>query len=136
MHLVFGTLFSIEKIQRRAARWIFSYYNRYSSVNNMFTQLQWSSLEKRWSDSRLCMFYRILHDPDMLIEIPHYIIPTQYPTRNDHPYHYILPHTSSTYYQQSFFAWTIKEWNNLPLSVINSDSSLTFSLSLNNNLLN
>ena len=35
----------IEKIQRRAARWIFSDYSRYSSVNNMLTQLQWSSLE-------------------------------------------------------------------------------------------
>ena len=93
----------IEKIQRRAVRWIFSDYNKYSSVNNMLTQPQWSSLEKRRSDSRLCIFYRILHDPDMPIEIPHYIIPTQYPTRNDHPHHYILPQTSSTYYQQSFF---------------------------------
>ena len=64
---------SIEKIQRRAVRWIFSDYNRYSSVNNMLTQFQLSSLEKRQSDSRLCMFYRILHDPDMPIEISHYI---------------------------------------------------------------
>ena len=81
---------NIEKIQRRAARWTLSDYNRYSSVSNMLKQLQWSSLEKRWSDSRLCMFYRILHDPNIPIEIPHYIIPTQYPTRNDHPHHYIL----------------------------------------------
>ena len=121
---------NIEKIQRRAARWTLSDYNRYSSVSNMLKQLQWSSLEKRRSDSRLCMFYRILHDPNLPIEIPHYIIPTQYPTRNDHPHHYILPYASTTYYQQSFFQRTVKEWNNLPLSVINSDSLLTFSLSL------
>ena len=94
----------------------------------MLKQLQWSSQEKRWSDSRLCMLYRILHDPNTPIEIPHYIIPTQYPMRNDHSYHYILPYAFTTYYQQSFFQRTIKEWNNLPLSVINADSLLTFSL--------
>ena len=48
------------------------------------------------------MFYRILHDPDLPKEIPHYIILTQYLTRKNHPYHYILPHTSTTYYQQNF----------------------------------
>ena len=87
---------NIKKIQRRAARWTLSDYNRYSSVSNMLKQLQWSSLEKRWSDSRLCMLYRILHDPNTPIEIPHYIIPTQYPTRNNHPYHYILPYAFTT----------------------------------------
>ena len=94
---------SIEKIQKRAVRWIFSDYSRYSSVNNMLTQLLWSSLEKRQSDSCLCMFFRILHHPDMPIETPHYIIPTQYLTRNNHPNHYILPHTSSTYYISAEF---------------------------------
>ena len=49
------------------------------------------------------MLYRILHDPNTPIEILYYIIPTQYPTRNDHPYHNILPYASTTYYQQSFF---------------------------------
>ena len=93
---------NIQKIQRRAVSWTLSDYNRYNSINNMLTQLQWSSLEKRWSNSHLCMFYTILYDSDMPIEISHYTISTQYPTRNDHPYHHILPHTSTTYYQQSF----------------------------------
>ena len=95
-------IYDIEKIQRRATRWTLLDFNRCSSVSNMLAQLQWSSLEKRRSDSHLCMFYKILHDPDVPIEIPHYIILTQYPTRNNHPHHYILPHTSTTYYQQSF----------------------------------
>ena len=49
---------SIEKIQRRAARWTLSDYNRYSSVSNMLKQLQWSSLEMQRSDPHLCMLYR------------------------------------------------------------------------------
>ena len=114
LYLIYNNV--IEKIQRRATRWTLSDFNSYSSVSNMLTQLQWSSLEKQQSDLRLCMFYRILHDPDVPIQIPHYIILTQYPTRDNHPYHYILPHTSTTVLTISrVFLQTIKEWNNLPL---------------------
>ena len=109
---------NIEKIQRRAARWILSDFGRYSSVSTMLAQLQWSSLEKRQSDSRLCTFYRILHDSIIPIKVPQYFMSTQYPTRNDHPFHFILPYTSTTYYKQSFFPRTIKQWNNLPLSIV------------------
>ena len=125
---------NIEKIQRRAARWILSDFSRYSSVSTMLAQLQWSSLEKRRSDSRLCTFYRILHDSNIPIKVPQYFMSTQYPTRNDHPFHFILPYTSTTYYKQSFFPRTIKQWNNLPLSIINSTSLSTFSLSLKSKL--
>ena len=125
---------NIEKIQRRAARWILSDFSRYSSVSTLLAQLQWSSLEKRRSDSRLCTFYRILHDSNIPIKVPQYFMSTQYPTRNDHPFHFILPYTSTTYYKQSFFPRTIKQWNNLPLNIINSTSLSTFSLSLKSKL--
>ena len=62
----------IEKIQRRATRWTLSDYSK--SVSNMLTQLHWSSLEKQRSVSRFCMLYKILHDPDIPVEILHYII--------------------------------------------------------------
>ena len=124
---------NIEKIQRRATRWILSDFSRYSSVSTMLAQLQWFSLEKRWSDSCLCTFYRILHDSNIPIKVPQYFMSTQYPTRNDHTFHFILPYTS-TYYKQSFFPRTIKQWNNLPLNIINSTSLSTFSLSLKSKL--
>ena len=38
---------NIEKIQRRAARWVLIDYSRYSSVTSMLHQLQWPTLEER-----------------------------------------------------------------------------------------
>ena len=127
LYLIYG----IEKIQRRAARWTLSDFNRYSSVSNMLAQLQWSSLEKQHSDSRLCMFYRILHDPDIPIEIPHYfknlnIIPHKKQSSTSLYFTTYLHYLLST----KFFPRTIKEWNNLPLTAINLDSLMSFSLHL------
>ena len=52
----------IEKVQRRAARWILSDYSRYSSVTNMLSLLQWTTLEERRYTTRLSVFYRILYE--------------------------------------------------------------------------
>ena len=43
----------IEQVQRRAARWTASNFDRQSSVTEMVTQLGWQSLEQRRADARL-----------------------------------------------------------------------------------
>ena len=48
-------------VQRRAARWTRSEYSPYASVTQMLQSLGWQSLEKRRSDSRLCLFYNIIY---------------------------------------------------------------------------
>ena len=47
----------IEKVQRRAARWVTNDYSSYSSVTDMLSNLGWRSLENRRTDTRLAMFY-------------------------------------------------------------------------------
>ena len=37
----------LESVQRRAARFVMSNYDRYSSVSEMLSLLQWSSLQSR-----------------------------------------------------------------------------------------
>ena len=110
------------------------YYSQHYIIWRLLLIWTSSKLCEWRSDSCLCMFYRNIHDPDMPIEL--LTILSQHNT----PQEMITPitiyyHTPpvATYYQQSFFPWTVKEWNNLPLSVINSDSLLTFSVSLYNN---
>ena len=44
---------------------------------------------------------------------------------------YILPSSNSDSYKFSFFPSTIQAWNNLPISVIESDSMQLFIASLN-----
>ena len=48
----------IEKVQRRAARWVTNDYSSYSSVTDMLSNLGWRSLENRRTDTRLAMFLR------------------------------------------------------------------------------
>ena len=50
---------SLEKVQRRAARFVCNNYQKRASVNKMLQDLKWPSLQKRREKSRLCMMYKI-----------------------------------------------------------------------------
>ena len=50
---------NIEKVQRRAARFVFNRYHNMSSPTDMIRQLEWESLEQRHRKARLTMFYKI-----------------------------------------------------------------------------
>ena len=51
-------------------------------------------------------------------------------TRRYHLYHFILPPVSTTSHLQSFFSRTIKEWNYLPTSILDTTDYDTFSNNL------
>ena len=53
---------AIERVQRRAARFVTNKYGNTSSVGNMLQHLEWRSLQDRRKDSRLNMFYKIVND--------------------------------------------------------------------------
>ena len=57
----------IEMVQRRAARWTCSNYDRKASVTQMVNNLGWRSLEQRRADARLCLFYKIVYS---IVAIP------------------------------------------------------------------
>ena len=115
----------LEKVQRHAARWIFNDYNRVSSVSAMLTELSWPSLQTRHKTSRLKILYKILNH-QLAISIPSYYLPSMRATRSYHPLHYIIPFSSTTSYQYSFFSRTITEWNTLPLNIIETSDPDTF----------
>ena len=52
----------VEKIQRRAARYITNRYHNTSSVSNMIEHLNWRSLADRRSDAHLVMLFKISHE--------------------------------------------------------------------------
>ena len=51
----------IEKVQRRAARWVSNDYSTYNSVTEVMSNLGWRSLENRFYDARLGMFIKLSH---------------------------------------------------------------------------
>ena len=63
---------SIEKVQRRAARWVLNNYSRYSSVTTMLQQLQWSTLEERHKKARLSLLYKAKNNLVALQIPPHF----------------------------------------------------------------
>ena len=70
---------AIEKVQRRAARWVMSDYGRYSSVSSLLESLNWPTLKSRQRVSRFQAIYKGINKLSGL-SIPSYLLPTQYPT--------------------------------------------------------
>ena len=79
--------------------------------------LSWPTLRTRRKISRLQLLHKILHQ-DISLSIPPYYQSVERQTRHYHPLHFILPTPSTTSYQQSFYSRSIKEWNELPVFII------------------
>ena len=73
----------IEKVQRRAARWVTNDYSSYSSVTDMLSNLGWRSLENRRTDTRQAMFYKIVYGL-VAIPLPSYFEHLEVYTRHMH----------------------------------------------------
>ena len=67
-------------VQRRAARWTTNDLNRTTSFSSLLHQLNWQTLEKRQSVTRLCLFYKIVYGL-VAMPLPHYIDPVVRPSR-------------------------------------------------------
>ena len=64
----------IEKVQRSAARWTCRRWRNKSSVGDMFSELEWPSLETHQEQSSLTFFYKI-HSDTVYIDKDKYLIP-------------------------------------------------------------
>ena len=112
-----GDIAELEKVQRRAARWVMNDYGRLSSVTSMLNQLSWPTLQTRRKLSRLQTLHKVFYQ-QISLTIPPYYLPTSRSMRQHHPLHYILPHVSTTAHQNSYFSKTINDWNSLPVDLI------------------
>lgn len=109
---------SIEKVQRRAARYTTNNYKRTSSVNNMLRRLEWEPLTSRRKNIRLTTLFQILHQqlgpPDEL--------PICQGRRGR------LKACATKYkpFHQSFVPNTIRDWNALPQNTREADELEAF----------
>ena len=107
---------TLEKVQRRAARWVTSRYRQTSCVDSILTDLDWPTLQNRRKKARLELFYKF-HKGLMTINSSH--LPTPANNRlssrkNINSSCYDTPSSRTQYRQMSFFPRTIPEWNALP----------------------
>ncbi len=102
----------IERVQRRAARFVKSRYGRFSSVTEMIDDLGWPPLAVRRDNARLILFYKIINN---LAAVPYeHVLQEAYKgTRSKHSKKFRHIGHSTSQYGQSFFPRTIGAWNGL-----------------------
>ncbi|XP_072046872.1 uncharacterized protein [Amphiura filiformis] len=106
---------TLEKIQRRAARFVQNDHSRKSSVTKMLTNLRWETLENRRTKLRLTSIYKEVHNlaPSNVKPLSN---TTNRKTRNSHGPHLLdIPAFNKNCYQYSLYPRTTREWNLLPL---------------------
>ena len=96
-------IYSIEKVQRRAASYVCSNYKYTESVTNMINTLHCPTLQERRLKSRLKMFHRITNNK---IAIPHtdILIKSKSNTRSSHEQTYRQIRCRKDSYKFSFFS--------------------------------
>jgi len=120
-------IMTIEKVQRRAARWVCQRFRQTSSVGEMLESLQWETLQQRRKRARLITFFKIHHEiVTVNTSSPPTVKRQTRLTRNVHPLTYVIPRCRTTYRQMSFFPRTILEWNSLPAETVTVPSIAAF----------
>ena len=109
----------IEKVQRRAARYVTNRYHNTSFVTDMLHNLNWPSLEIRRTRVRLIMFYKIIHHVVAIHPLDTLLLPTTTVTRYNSSHTYQHTRTDKDSYKYSFYPRTIIQWNlsKLPIHV-------------------
>ena len=108
----------LERVQRRAARFVLNDYKPLSSVTSMVSQLGWKPLAERRREHRLSLLYKII---DGLVAIPadtHLHFNTRN-TRISNSKSLKLPICTTDTFKHSFFPATIRDWNLLPDDIVN-----------------
>ena len=109
----------LEKVQNRVARFVTrNYVYETWNMTDILGQLKWESLKKRRNDNRLILLYKGLKGKARIPTDD--LIPKTRRGRNQHSLAFQIPSASKDVYKYSFFPQTIRDWNDLPESLISS----------------
>ena len=123
----------IEKIQRRAARFVTKNYKKTDSVNAMLKDLKWQSLENRRKKARLSMLYKI-NKGEVHVEFNKLQKLQPRSGRRGHTEMFERVECKSDYRNETFLPRTIREWNALDKNIISAQTIDTFSARLSKSL--
>ena len=124
----------LEQIQLEAAR-IATGATKLISINNLYSEIGWETLDERRNKQKLLMFYKLyysLSPPYLSTLVPPLVGQTsRYNLRNANDLQTIDART--TLYFNSFLPSTVRDWNSLPPDIKNADTAVAFKSSLNKN---
>ena len=88
-----------------------------------------TNLQTRRKLSRLHTLHKVYYH-QLSLTIPPYYLSAIRSTRQYHPLHYILPYSSTTAHQNSYFSRAISDWNKLLKHFIKVAETDTFKTEL------
>lgn len=110
----------IEKVQRRAVRFIYNKYKRTDSPTNLMTTNQIKPLHLRRKIARLSFLHSLIHGKLGISATP-LVSPLETRRTRHHHSYALTPYPARTnLFKFSYFPKTITEWNNLPETVISA----------------
>jgi hypothetical protein len=109
-----GQLKAIEKVQRKAARYVMGKHKKTESVSKLLAELGWSSLERRRKINRLCALFRTLKGENAWGDLRKKVENPNYIGRNDHQFKVKCRSQKNNVKKFSFLNRTILDWNSLP----------------------
>ena len=110
---------TLERVQRKAARFCLQNFSKTASVTDMLSDLKWDTLETRRKKNRLTLMYKLSHNLVDISTDDHLIPNSEKRTRNSHAFKYRVPEVSKDVFKFSFFPRSITEWNSLPADLVN-----------------
>jgi hypothetical protein len=118
---------AVEAVQRRAARFVFHDYGRYSSVTSMLDELQWPTLAHRRRTARLTLLFKIVNS---LVAVPldDYLRSGSTRTRGANTQKFMNIGARTDTYKYAFFPRTVRDWNSLPFTPDATASAKAFRL--------
>ena len=117
----------LQRVQHRAVRWVCGYSPRDRvSVSELMDLLKWPPLARRRKEQRITLMYKIVHGEVAITPEDFSIAPAR--SRESHKHrHTLLEHNQRTDTRKfSFVNATIRDWNNLPATVAEADSTPIF----------
>ena len=106
-------ILELEKVQRRAARFVHNNYWPLASVTQIISSLDWETLEARRQKACLTTLYKTING-FTTISMDHYQYSSATFIRSFHGQNCVLPFCRTDTYKHSFFPETICRWNCLP----------------------
>ena len=117
----------LENVQLDAAR-IVTGGTKLTSINRLYDETRWEKLTDRRRNHRLILFHKIVNN-----KTPQYLrdlLPNSVSSRHTHNTRQInnllQVNTRTRFYSEYFFPFTVKLWNNLPLSIRQCESLTLF----------
>ena len=108
---------SLEKVQRRAARFVKGDHDWGSSVTKMLADLGWDTLADRRRNIRLALLAKIISG-QAAVPTEGLLQEADRRTRSNHPYKFRTIPSQTQAYKNAYFPRTILQWNALSLEQV------------------